>query len=95
MERKDRIQVEHKALDMIKTAKQKWESSERSKVENMSLELEQQKEKIAQLTATNGLLNEQLQHALQLKNKPTVSTSVYCLEVVYLLVQGWSKVWEL
>lgn len=45
MERKDRIEVEHKALDMIKTAKQKWESSQTIKVENLTLELEQQKEK--------------------------------------------------
>lgn len=73
MERKDRLEVEHKALDLIKTAKHKWEHSEKNKMQSVTLELEQQKEKISQLIATNELLNEQLQHALQLKNKTHVS----------------------
>lgn len=69
LERKDRSEVERKALDLIKTAKLKWETYERAKIESLSLELEQQKEKIAQLTETNRTLDEQLKHVATLENK--------------------------
>lgn len=61
--------MEKKALDLIKAAKLKWETAEKNKVEALTLELEQQKEKISQLTTTNYLLNEQLQHALKSEDK--------------------------
>ncbi|KAJ8927857.1 hypothetical protein NQ314_019638, partial [Rhamnusium bicolor] len=69
LERKDRSELERKALDLIKAAKLKWEIAEKSKVEALLLEQEQQKEKISQLTTTNNMLNEQLQHALKLEGK--------------------------
>ncbi|KAF5279138.1 hypothetical protein FQA39_LY18316 [Lamprigera yunnana] len=69
LERKDRIALEQKALELIKSAKQKWENSEKSKIEGLNLEIIQQKEKIQQLSSTNALLNEQLQHALQIQHK--------------------------
>lgn len=69
LERKERTELEKKALDLIKSAKLKWETSEKSKVEALKLELEQQKVKITELTTTNKMLNEQLQHALKLENK--------------------------
>ncbi|KAK5638338.1 hypothetical protein RI129_012633 [Pyrocoelia pectoralis] len=69
LERKDRLNLEHKALELIKSAKLKWENSEKTKVNSLNLEIVQQKEKIQQLTSTNVLLNEQLQHALQMQHK--------------------------
>ncbi|XP_031331447.1 citron Rho-interacting kinase-like [Photinus pyralis] len=69
LERKDRLNLEHKALELIKSAKQKWENSEKTKVDGLKLEVAQQKEKIQQLASTNALLNEQLQHALQMQHK--------------------------
>lgn len=69
LERKDRTELEKKALDLIKAAKVKWETAEKNKVEALTLEIEQQKEKISQLTTTNNVLNEQLQHALKLEDK--------------------------
>lgn len=69
LERKDRIELEKKALDLIKAAKLKWETAEKNKVEALALELELQKEKISQLTTTNKMLNEQLQHALKSEDK--------------------------
>ncbi|CAH1979493.1 unnamed protein product [Acanthoscelides obtectus] len=69
LERKERSELEKKALDLIKSAKQKWETAEKQKSEAFSLELEQQKEKINQLITTNNILNEQLQHALKMESK--------------------------
>jgi chromosome segregation ATPase len=68
-ERKDRAELERKALELIKGAKIKWEATERNKIEPLRLEVEQQKEKITQLETTNKMLNEQLQHAFKLENK--------------------------
>ncbi|XP_056637820.1 citron Rho-interacting kinase [Diorhabda sublineata] len=80
LERKDRVELEKKALDLIKSAKLKWESSEKEKVEAYNLELEQQKVKIAQLMNTNKMLNEQLRHAFKLENKHKESLEkVECL----------------
>ncbi|XP_044261577.1 citron Rho-interacting kinase [Tribolium madens] len=69
IERKDRAELERKALDLIKSAKIKWETSERNKIESFKLEIEQQKEKITQLETTNKMLNEQLQKAFKMENK--------------------------
>ncbi|KAJ8956368.1 hypothetical protein NQ318_015106 [Aromia moschata] len=69
LERKERAELERKALDLIKAAKLKWETAEKNKVEALQLELEQQKEKVSQLTATNNMLNEQLQHALKMEGR--------------------------
>lgn len=43
--------------------------SKKNQVENLSLEVDQCKEKICQLTATNNMLNDQLQHALKSEDK--------------------------
>ncbi|KAG5866592.1 hypothetical protein JTB14_013111 [Gonioctena quinquepunctata] len=69
LERKDRSELEKKALDLIKSAKLKWETAEKNKTEALMLEINQQKEKITQLTATNNMLSEQVQHALQMEGK--------------------------
>lgn len=47
----------------------KWEMAEKKKVEALTLEIEQQKEKISQLSTTNSMLNEQLQHVLKSEDK--------------------------
>ncbi|CAH0549549.1 unnamed protein product [Brassicogethes aeneus] len=65
LERKDRVELERKALELIKSAKTKWEGAEKVKIDGMALEIEQQKVKIAELTATNKMLNDQLKRALQ------------------------------
>ncbi|CAG9853757.1 unnamed protein product [Phyllotreta striolata] len=67
IERKDRTELEKKALDIIKSAKLKWETSEKTKTESLTLEIEQQKVKISELTMTIDVLNQQLQRALQLQ----------------------------
>ncbi|XP_060533319.1 citron Rho-interacting kinase [Cylas formicarius] len=68
LERKDRSELERKALDLIKSAKLKWEVSEKTKVDALTLEIEQMKEKIIQLTNTNNILDEQLQRALSMEH---------------------------
>lgn len=74
LERKDRSEVERKALELIKSAKEKWENAEKTKIESLILELEQQREKVFELTTTNETLNEQLKHALHMENKQKVTT---------------------
>nr|XP_023022952.1 citron Rho-interacting kinase [Leptinotarsa decemlineata] len=69
LERKDRSELEKKAIDLIKSAKLKWEAAEKNKLETLTLEISQQKEKIIQLTATNNMLTEQVQHALKMEGK--------------------------
>lgn len=67
-ERKDRLDLERKALDLIKSAKIKWETSERTKTESLNLKIEQQQEEINKLSATNNLLSEQLERAFKAEN---------------------------
>lgn len=69
LERHDRSEVESKALDLIKSAKQKWEISEKARFETILAELQEQKEQNAQLT----LLNEQLKSALHLQSKHKIT----------------------
>lgn len=83
LERKDRNDLERKALELIKSAKLKWENSGKVKIDSLNLEVAQQKEKIQQLTNTNSLLNEQLQHALQLENKHKVCLFILRLSSLF------------
>lgn len=73
LERKDRINLENRALEILKTTKIKWENSEKSKIDSLKLEIAQQSEKIQQLTETNSMLKEQLQHTLKLEHKHKTS----------------------
>ncbi|KAK9874246.1 hypothetical protein WA026_002601 [Henosepilachna vigintioctopunctata] len=76
LERRDRTELEKKALDLIKAAKLKWETEEKRKVDCLSLTIEQQEEKIRQLTEVNKMLEEQVQHALKMevKHKKSMET---------------------
>lgn len=67
VERKERTNLEKKALDLIKAAKLKWERAEKVKVEALDLEIQQLKSKNEQLVNTNKTLNEQLQHAIKIQ----------------------------
>lgn len=69
IERKDRIEVENKVLDLLKSAKQKWEIAERTRNETLLLELQEKQEKITQLTNSNQTLNEQLKSVLHDEQK--------------------------
>ncbi|KAF7283165.1 hypothetical protein GWI33_001228 [Rhynchophorus ferrugineus] len=69
LERKDRAELEKKALELIRSAKLKWEISEKTKTDALNLEIQQQKEKIAHLVNTNKTLEEQLQRALKTEEK--------------------------
>lgn len=74
MERKDRVDVERKALDLIKIAKKKWETTEKLRTESLLIELQQEKDKIVELTTINQTLNEQLKNALHLETKQKMTT---------------------
>ncbi|XP_066144839.1 citron Rho-interacting kinase-like [Euwallacea fornicatus] len=73
LERKERINLEKKALDLIKGAKLKWELAEKTKIEALELEIKQLNSKNEQLANTNSMLNEQLQHALKMEEKNRLS----------------------
>lgn len=68
IEKKDRSQIERQALELIKSAKLKWETSEKMKMEPLNSEISQQKEKIHQLMEENEALKESLKLAKQLEN---------------------------
>lgn len=65
IERKDRCEVENKVLDLLKSAKQKWEFAEKNRTQSLLSELQEKEEKIQQLTASNQKLNEQLKSELK------------------------------
>lgn len=69
LERKDRVELEQKALSLIKSTKLKWELAEKTKIENLQIELEKERDKVQQLTSTNNDLLEQLQEALKQHDK--------------------------
>lgn len=73
MERKDRKELEEKALQLIASAKAKWEDSSNQKFAALTLQVEQKTEKISELTRTNAMLNEQLEHLSQINDNQKVS----------------------
>ncbi|KAL3270917.1 hypothetical protein HHI36_021424 [Cryptolaemus montrouzieri] len=73
LERKDRAELEKKALELIKSAKTKWENEEKRKIDSLNFTIEEQKGKIRQLMDTNKMLDEQVQHALKMEAKHKVS----------------------
>ncbi|KAL1489368.1 hypothetical protein ABEB36_014280 [Hypothenemus hampei] len=76
VERKERVNLEKRALDLIKGAKLKWEQAEKGKVEGLNLEIKQLTSKMEQLINTNRILEEQLQHAMKIEetNKKSLET---------------------
>ncbi|XP_045467164.1 citron Rho-interacting kinase-like [Harmonia axyridis] len=73
LERKDRIELEKKAMDLIKSAKLKWETEEKRKMNALDLIIDEQKVKISQLCETNKILEDQLQHAQIMEEKHRIS----------------------
>lgn len=73
LERKDRKELEDKALQLITSAKTKWEDSSNHKFAALTLQVEQKTEKIFELTKTNVMLNEQLQHMSQINDNQKAS----------------------
>ncbi|CAG9767567.1 unnamed protein product [Ceutorhynchus assimilis] len=69
IERKERSNLEKKALDLIKGAKLKWELAEKSKIGALDLEIKQLKAKIDQMTHTNQMLDEQLLHVRKMEER--------------------------
>ncbi|XP_018320783.1 citron Rho-interacting kinase [Agrilus planipennis] len=69
LERKNQVEIERKALDLIKSAKLKWENLERNRIDALNGEIEDQKRKIEELSYTNNILRNQLEQALQMKDK--------------------------
>lgn len=68
IERKDRTELESQALDLIKSAKQKWEVSEKSKLEALNTQIDYLKEKMNTLYDENNTLKDNLKLAKQLEN---------------------------
>ncbi|XP_017783793.1 PREDICTED: citron Rho-interacting kinase [Nicrophorus vespilloides] len=73
LERKDRSELERKALDLMKCAKQKWESAERVKMEAINKELEESKEISEKLQYDVEKLEKELETAWKLSNKHKAS----------------------
>lgn len=79
IERKDRYELERQALDLIKSAKLKWEAAEKQKLASLNTELEEQKERNSQLVEQNKSLKEELKLYKQLEN----THKVFVLPLVF------------
>ncbi|XP_022914503.2 citron Rho-interacting kinase [Onthophagus taurus] len=73
LERKDRSEVEKKALELIKASKLKWEAAEKPKMEALEVELINYKEKVAKIEIENKNLIDQINQVALLENKHKVS----------------------
>lgn len=80
MERKDRKELEEKALQLIASSKMKWEESAKQKLDALNLQIEVKNEKIQELGKTNEMLGEQLQHLTQINEnqKVRITLSIMC-----------------
>lgn len=78
LERKDRKDLERKALDLIKSTKTKWEASEKVKLDALQGEISNQQQKILNLENQNLNLKEQLQQLLSLEDMHKVSLISIC-----------------
>lgn len=72
LERKDRCELERKALELIKQTKNKWAAEEKVKLDTVNRELEECRERCEKLTAEIDQLNEQLLKAVEKSNKHKV-----------------------
>lgn len=61
LERRERKELENKALDLIKSAKVKWEAGEKIRVEKLREEIETQNTRITTLCTTNNELTSRLE----------------------------------
>lgn len=68
IERKERAELESKALELIKAAKHKWETVEKTKTDALNAELAEQKQMNSQLSTENAILKDKLNVAKQLEH---------------------------
>ncbi|GJQ75197.1 hypothetical protein Trydic_g9799 [Trypoxylus dichotomus] len=68
LERKDRKDLERKALDLIKSAKLKWEAAEKVKLDTLNAEVTKKHEKIVSLENEIRSLKDQLSEIPKLEN---------------------------
>lgn len=91
IERKDRSELERRAVELIKSAKLKWEASEKLKLDAFNSELEQQKEQNNQLAEENRSLTEELKLHKQLENTHKVYVkSLLSLLLIFFISLGVS-----
>ncbi|KAI4463668.1 myotonic dystrophy s/t kinase-related [Holotrichia oblita] len=65
---KDRKDLERKALDLIKSAKVKWEAAEKIKIDSLSEDMNKQQDKITRLEQENRALHDQIREISKLEN---------------------------
>lgn len=66
LERRERKELENKALDLIKSAKLKWETQEKSRIENLNEQVEKQNTRITELCTANNELTSKLERSQKL-----------------------------
>lgn len=61
LERRERKELESRALELIKSAKLKWEASEKDRVKKLDEEIEKQNTRITELCTSNNELTSKLE----------------------------------
>lgn len=61
MERQERRELETRALNLIKSAKKKWENAEKDKVTQLNKHIESQTVRITELCTSNNEMSSRLQ----------------------------------
>ncbi|XP_014237931.1 citron Rho-interacting kinase-like isoform X1 [Trichogramma pretiosum] len=61
LERQERKELESKALNLIKSAKRKWENAEKDKIEQLNKHIESQTVRITELCTSNNEMSSKLQ----------------------------------
>ena len=72
-EKKDRIILEQKALDLIKSAKLKWEASERTKIDALQQRINHHEKRNFDLQSENQILKEQLDRTIAKESQQKVN----------------------
>lgn len=61
LERRERKELETRALELIKSAKLKWEAAEKGRVANLNEQIEKQNSRITELCTKNNELTSKLE----------------------------------
>lgn len=69
LERHERKELESKALDLIKSAKLKWESGEKVRIEKFNEQIERQNTRITELCTLNNELTSKLERSEQSRDQ--------------------------
>lgn len=97
LERRERKELESRALELIKSAKQKWAVSEKERVNKLDKEIEKQNTRITELCTNNNELTSKLgryktsldQAQLELCKLKNLQTEHKVVFIYYLV---WGKV---